>query len=334
MSSAVRGRFGLATRAAGGGMLPLAGLVVLALLPALFLAIHQPFLVSVASRIVIWAIATTSLDLILGFGGMVSFGHAAFVGLGGYTVGVLAAQHHAGTLVFGILPGTERFIAAVPAAVLVAMVGALVIGALSLRTGGVQFIMITLAFGQMVYFLFVSLRAYGGEDGLNMANRDTLFGMGLGNDTVFYYLCLALLVAFLALCRRVVGSRFGMVLQGIRENERRMVALGYTTYGYKLVAFVIAGAGAGLAGALLANLDRFVSPDMLHWTRSGDLLIMAVIGGIGTLYGATLGAAVVIGLETALSPFTDHWMIVLGPILILIAEFVDRGMAGALVRRG
>lgn len=310
-----------------------AGLLVLAALPALFFAIGQPFLVNVTTRILIWAIATASLDLILGFGGMVSFGHAAFMGLGGYTVGVLAVQLDKGTKLFGIFPGTEALLVSVPAAILVAALGALVIGALSLRTVGVQFIMITLAFAQMVFFLFVSIRAYGGEDGMNMPTRNTLPLIDLGDNTVFYYFCVALLVAFLALCRRIVGSQFGMVLQGIRENERRMAALGHATYGYKLAAFVTAGAGAGLAGGLLANLDRFVSPDFLHWTKSGDLLIMAVIGGTGTLYGSVLGAAMFIGLQTALSPITDHWMFVLGPILILVAMFADRGLLGAFVRR-
>jgi branched-chain amino acid transport system permease protein len=320
MDSTARGRIGL-----------LAGLLVLAALPLLFRAIGQPFLVNVATRIVIWAIATASLDLILGFGGMVSFGHAAYMGLGGYTVGILAAQFAQGTALFGLFDGTELLIT-LPIAIAVAAFGALAIGALSLRTGGVQFIMITLAFAQMVFFLFVSLRSYGGEDGLNMAARNTLPLIDLGDNFVFYYVCAAVLVAFLVLCRYIVGSRFGMVLQGIRENERRMAALGYVTYGYKLAAFVIAGAGAGLAGALLANLDRFVSPDMLHWTKSGDLLIMAIIGGTGTLYGAVLGATMFIGLQTALSPITDHWMFALGPILIALAMFADRGLLGALVR--
>ncbi|HXP30316.1 MAG TPA: branched-chain amino acid ABC transporter permease [Stellaceae bacterium] len=308
----------------------LLGLAVLAILPWAADAIGQGFVITLASRVLINALAAVSLDLILGFGGLVSFGHAAFFGIGGYVVGILAFHAGEGEALFGLVPGTDQALIALPAAVAVASLAALAIGALSLRTSGVHFIMITLAFAQMVYFLFVSLKTYGGDDGLIMSRRDGFPGIDLRDNTVFYYLCLAALAAFLALCDRLVGSRFGMVIRGCRENERRMAALGYATYGYKLTAFAIAGAGAGLAGALLANHDKFASPDMLHWTKSGELMVMVILGGMGTLYGAVLGAFLLIGLESLLAAFTDHWMFVLGPVLILVILFADRGLWGAL----
>jgi branched-chain amino acid transport system permease protein len=307
-----------------------AALALLLILPWLAGLSGQDFLVNLASRILINALAAVSLDLILGFGGLVSFGHAAFFGIGGYVVGILAFHASAGAAMFGVLPGSDQLLIALPIAIVVSALAALAIGALSLRTSGVHFIMITLAFAQMVYFFFVSLKTYGGDDGLIMNARDVVPGIDLRGNTAFYYLSLAALVLFLVLCDRLVGSRFGMVIRGCKANERRMAALGYATYGYKLTAFAIAGAGAGLAGALLADHDKFASPDMLHWTKSGELMIMVILGGIGTLYGAVLGAAALIGLESLLSAFTDHWMFFLGPILILVILFADRGLWGAL----
>jgi branched-chain amino acid transport system permease protein len=193
--------------------------------------------------------------------------------------------------------------------------------------------MITLAFAQMMYFFFTSLELYGGDDGLSLFTRNRLGNLDLSNDASFYYTCLGLLIGFLLFTRRLVNSRFGMVIRGCKENERRMGALGFPTYRYKLVCFVIAGAGAGLAGALMANQTEFVSPSLLHWTVSGDILVMVVLGGVGTLVGPVFGAIVLLLLEEFLSRYTEHWMLVLGPILIFVVLFARRGLYGSLVKR-
>ncbi len=308
-------------------------LLVLVLLPPVALALDEPFYVSLASRILIYGLAAASLDLILGFGGMVSFGHAAFFGTGGYVVGILFVHGFEGTAFLGVVPGSDSALVAWPLAMLVAGLLALVIGAVSLRTGGVYFIMITLAFAQMLYFFFVSLEAYGGDDGLSMYGRSRIPGIDLSADATFYYVCLGLLLLFLGLGRRLVGSRFGRVILGVRENERRMAALGFPTYRYKLACFVLAGAAAGLAGALIANQTEFVSPSLMHWTRSGEIMVMVILGGMGTLLGPVFGAAALLLLEEVLSTWTEHWMIVLGPVLIFVVLFARRGVYGWIVGR-
>ncbi len=276
-------------------------------------------MLTLATRIVIMALAAASLNLIMGYGGMVSFGHAAYFGLGAYTVGILNAQFSDGTPLFGLIPGTNALLITLPAAMLVSGVAACLLGALCLRTSGIQFIMITLAFAQMLYFLFVSLKAYGGDDGLLIRRPNVAPMVNLRDGATMFWLASACLLAYLALCSRILNARFGRVLAGLRQSERRMAALGIWTYPYKLLAFVIAGMGAGLAGALAANQARFVSPDMMHWTQSGDLLIMVVIGGAGSLLGPLWGAVVLLGLESVLSSWTEYWQIILGPILVLVA---------------
>lgn len=309
-------------------------LIVLVLLPPLADAAGEPFLTTVASRILIYAIAAVSLDVILGYGGMVSFGHAAFFGIGAYTVGIL--MHHAfdGTVI-PFLPrdwtGSVSAFVQFPLAILVSGLFALVIGALSLRTQGVYFIMITLAFAQMLYYFMISLPTYGGEDGLNLWERSALPPLDLYDEWQFYYLTLMLLLLFLALMQRLVNSRFGMVIRGCKQNEARMKALGFATYRYKLAAFTIAGMGAGLAGALAANHTEFVGPDMMHWTRSGEIMIMVILGGMGTLYGPVLGAATLLLMEEVLQQITEHWMVVLGPFLVFVVLFARRGVYGWLV---
>lgn len=312
----------------------MAALAVALLLPAVALGLDKPFFVTLASRMLIYGLAAASLDLILGFGGMVSFGHAAFFGVGGYTVGILSAHGFDGSAFLGLFPGGDNALIVWPLAMLVSGLLALVVGAVSLRTGGVYFIMITLAFAQMLYYFFVSLETYGGDDGLSMYGRSRLPGLDLSDDATFYYVCLALLLAFLWLGRRLVASRFGMVIAGVRENERRMVALGFPVYRYKLACFAIAGAVAGLAGALAANQTEFVSPGLMHWTKSGEIMVMVIMGGMGTLVGPVFGAAVFLLLEEVLSKWTEHWMIVLGPLLILIVLFAKRGLYGWLAGRG
>ena len=322
-------------RSAAARWLPRAGLALLAAAPALAAALDDPYLLSLLTRALILAMAAVSLDFILGYGALVSFGHAAFVGAGAYTVGILA--HHAaeGSPLFdgGLgLPGTASALVAWPAAVLVAALLAAVIGALCLRTRGLYFIMITLAFGQMLYFLATSLERYGGDDGLILWERSTLPVGDAADPVQFYYLCLGLLAAVTVLLRRMVDSRFGRVLQGAAGNERRMGALGFPVYRYRLAAFVIAGSVAGLAGALMANQDTFVSPEMLHWSHSGELMVMVILGGLGTLHGAVLGAVALVVLEEVLAAWTEHWMLLLGPLLVAVVLFARAGLYGWLVR--
>ena len=294
-------------------------LAALALVPPVAVVLDAPFYVGLFARVMIFAIAALSLDFLLGYGGLVSFGHAAYLGIGGYAVGILS--YH------GVSNGFAHFAVALAAAA----AAAAAIGFVSLRTSGVYFIMITLAFGQMVYFLGVSLHQYGGDDGLNIARHSEFGGpVDLADPTVFYYLVFGVLALLLLLGRRAVRSRFGTVLRGVRSNERRMIALGFPTFRYKLAAFVIAGAVCGLAGALFANLTLFVSPSIMHWTRSGEIMMMVILGGIGTLVGPVIGAGVYLLLEGILSRWTEHWQAVLGPLLIAVVLFSKSGLLGLL----
>lgn len=297
-------------------------LIALVLLPELAHALGQDFYIGVASRILIFALAATSLNLILGFGGMVSFGHAAFVGVGAYAAGILMQHgHHSAWLAL--------LLAFVAAAVL-----ALLIGAISLRTKGVYFIMITLAFAQMLYYLMVSLKTYGGDDGLSLDRRfDLGFGLDLSQDTSFYHLVLAVAVLVFLAMQRLLNSRFGHALQAIRENETRMAAIGFPVYRFKLMAFVLAGALAGLAGALLAHQGGFVSPSMMQWSESGMLMVMVILGGVGHLYGGLVGAVVFLVLEELLSSYTIHWQFGLGAVLLAVVLLAPNGLLSLRRRR-
>jgi branched-chain amino acid transport system permease protein len=291
-------------------------LIAVPILAALF---GQPFWVNAATRIVIYALVAMSLDFIVGYGAMVSFGHAAFFALGGYAAGILVTN------------GIDSAFVTWPVAMLASAVLAAGIGALSLRTTGVYFIMITLAFGQMVYYASVGLKMFGGSDGLPVPLRSALPLVDTGNATVFYTICALALVAFFVIASGLVESRFGMVLRGAAESERRMIALGFPVARYRLVAFIISGAAAGLGGALWADFSHFVSPDMASWERSGEFLVMIIIGGLGSLAGGLYGAAVLTGFESLFSGFTEHWMLLLGIVLILIVLFAKRGIYGVLV---
>jgi branched-chain amino acid transport system permease protein len=296
---------------------PAPALLLLALLAVFPLAanyLEQEFYIGLASRLIIFALAASSLNLVLGFGGMVSLGHAAFFGAGAYTVGIL--------MQYGIVSGWIGL----PAALAVGALLALLIGLLSLRTRGVYFIMITLAFAQMIYYVFISLKAYGGDDGLSLPRRSAL-GFDTSSDTAFYYVVLALFAAAIFLVHRLVNSRFGRVVQAICENETRMEAIGYPVFRYKLVCFVLAGALASLAGALLANQTLMVSPNLVHWTQSGSLMVMVILGGIGYFGAGIVGAGALLLLEEILSGYTMHWQLPLGVILLAIVLFFPRGLA-------
>ena len=310
--------------------LSLVTLALFAIVPPLTIIFDQPFYMDLIARIMIFAIAAVSLDLILGHGGMVSFGHAAYMGVGAYVVGVLSY--------YGIDNGFLQIPLALGAAALIG----LVFGALSLRTSGVYFIMITLAFAQMLYFLAISLEEFGGDDGMS-SMRSEFSGLIDMYDTVqFYYLIFTILVLVLFGLHRLVLSRFGMVIRASRSNEKRMHAVGFPTFRYKLAAFTIASTICGLAGVLFANLNEFVSPDVMHWTHSGEIMIMVIMGGMGTLIGPVLGATAFLLLEEYLPEWMEmavtnggeHWAIIMGPILIAIVLFGRGGIHALFASRG
>lgn len=297
----------------------IAVLVALGAVPPLAALFDAPFYLDLFGRVMIYAIAALSLNLIMGYGGLVSLGHAAFLGIGGYAVGILAKE--------GLDSGFLQFPLAVGASTLFAFLTGLVV----LRTSGAYFIMITLAFAQMLFFLFTSLAEYGGDDGLTIWTRSDFAGLiDLTDGTSFYYLVFVLLLLCLGVSARLVDSRFGMVLRGAKANERRMQAIGFPTFRYKLAAYTISGAMCGLAGALLANQAEFVGPSVLHWSRSGEILVMVVLGGMGGVAGPVLGAAAYLLLSYFLADLTKHWAIVMGPLLILVVLFARGGLYGLL----
>jgi branched-chain amino acid transport system permease protein len=299
-------------------VLTIAGLLLLPLYSAIS---GNIFVLTLFTRIVIFALAAASLNLIMGYGGMMSFGHAAYLGIGGYAVGILAHE--------GIGSGFIQW----PVALAASALFALVIGALSLRTRGVYFIMITLAFAQMAYYVASGLSRYGGDDGLTVYKRSDFGGLiNLSSRVQFYYLCLGCLFGGIYLIWRIVNSRFGMVVQGVRSNEQRMQAIGFPANRYRLVCFVISGTICGLAGALLANNTDFVSPAVMYWTRSGDLMVMVVLGGMGSLFGPVIGTIVFLVLEEFLSQVTEYWALIMGPLLLLIVLFGRGGIMGVLGR--
>jgi branched-chain amino acid transport system permease protein len=290
---------------------------VLAGLPIAALVVPENYLLDLGTRIMIFAIAAVALDLVVGYGALVSFGHAAFIGLGAYAVGMLAAH------------GIGEVLVALPAALAASVLFALATGAVSLRTKGVYFIMITLAFGQMAFFTASSLAPYGGDDGLTIAARNTLVGIPIFKyPRALYYVVLAALAGTFFLCRAIVASRFGRVLRGAKENATRMATLGFEVYRFQLVAYAISGGLCGLAGFLLANANDFVSPAYMSWQRSGELIIMVLLGGIGTLYGAIIGAASYLLIEEFLSRVTEYWQVIFGPFLVLVVVFGRGGLVG------
>lgn len=290
--------------------------VILAMLPLLTTTLHQPYYLELARRVLIFAIAAVSLDLILGYGGMVSFGHAAYLGIGGYAVGILAF--------YGVTNGWLQLAVAIGASALVA----LAIGAVSIRTSGIYFIMITLAFTQMLYYLGISLEEFGGDDGMRLKAKSALGFIDLASPVQFYYFVLVLLLAAIWLTQRIVNSRFGIVIRAAKSNEARTRAVGFSPYPYRLLAFVIAGAMGGVAGALLVNHTGYLTPDFMHWTRSGEILFMVILGGMGTPAGPLAGAAALLVLEDVLSSWTQHWQVILGPLLVLSVIFFRRGLSG------
>jgi len=300
-------------------MVPLVALVAALLLPALLDALGASFYISFAGRVLVYAIAATSLNFVLGYGGMVSFGHAAFVGLGAYVTGVMVSE--------GVGHGGVHLLATL----VVSGLAAALIGAISLRTRGVYFIMITLAFAQMLFYLANSIKGYGGDEGLNIRTRSAIgFGLDLKDATTFYYVALAVLAACLWALARFVPSRLGRAVLAIRDDEQRAEALGFATFRLRWLVFVIAGMVAGIAGALSVNQQGYVSPNVLHWTQSGTLMVMVILGGVATLWGGVLGAAALLLLQEVLSAYTQHWEFWTGWVLLAVVLFGRRGLAGAL----
>jgi len=301
------------------------GACVLLLLavPPLAMLLGQSYYIDLVRRVMIFAIAAVSLNLILGYGGLVSFGHAAYLGVGGYSVGILAF--------YGMHSGWLQWAVAVAVSALVA----LVIGAISVRTRGIYFIMITLAFTQMLYYLGNSVEEYGGDDGMRLKVKSQFSGLiDLADPVAFYYLVLALLLACIYLVHRLVNSRFGMVIRAAKSNEARTRAIGFSPYPYQLAAFVISGAMCGLAGALLANHTAYIAPAFMDWTRSGEIMFMVILGGMATAPGPALGAFALLVVEDLLAGVTQHWQVILGPLLVLCVLFFKRGLAGLLPGSG
>ncbi len=297
-------------------------LALLLALPLAAYSVGDTFYVGMATRVLVFALAASSLNLILGFGGMVSFGHAAFLGIGAYSVAILMQNGIASAWI------------AWPLAILLTALVSLLIGWVSLRTQGVYFIMITLAFAQMLYYLVISLKAYGGDDGLSLAAKSSIgWGLDLSIDVHLYYLSLGALVMAMVFMVRLLNARFGHALQAIRENEVRMTALGFAVFRYKLAAFTLAGAVAGLAGVLFANLNGFVSPAMMQWSQSGMLMMMVILGGVGHLYGGVIGAIAFLLLEEFLSHYTMHWQLGLGAVLLAVVLFAPNGITSLLKRK-
>lgn len=302
-------------------------LLLLAFLPFGAEQLDNSYLISVATRFLIYAIAAVSLDLVLGYGAMVSFGHAMFFAMGGYGVAIIAHHYSMMEPLFGWEGSNQALIIWPIALLLCALLGA-VVGFLSLRTRGVQFIMVTLAFAQLLYFVLVALQPYGGDEGLFMYERNILPFVDLEDRVQFYYVCLAVLVLWVAFCALIIRSKFGMVLQAIRQSERRVKNLGASPKSYQLVAFIWSAVGTGLAGVLWANYAGLVTPDMASWIKSGEFLAMVVVGGLGTLFGAIGGVIVFLGLERLLTTWTEHWMLFMGPILVLVALYARQGLFG------
>jgi branched-chain amino acid transport system permease protein len=297
--------------------LPVALFATFAIVPLFATFNAEAYVLGLVSRVMIFAIAALALDLLVGYGALISFGHAAFIGLGAYVVGILSAH------------GIHDALIALPLTLGVSALFAYATGIVCLRTKGVYFIMITLAFGQMAYFTASSLAPYGGDDGLTIRMRSTFGGLSIfASDRALYYICLACLFCAYLLCRALIVSRFGRVYRGARENALRMSTIGFEVYRYQLVAYVIAGMLGGLAGFLLANATDFVSPAYMSWQRSGELLIMVILGGIGTLNGPIIGAAAFLLTEEWLSGITEHWKVIFGPLLVLVAVFARGGLIG------
>ena len=315
-------------------------ILVLALLAAIPLWAYvsdEPFTITLSTKVAILALAGIGLNFALGLGGLVSLGHAMFFGIGGYAMGILASHAQSYTPIYDglvVLEGTKSMLVIWLVAVIAGATAALVIGALSLRTTGVYFIMITLAFGQMFYYFTISWPAYGGEDGLSIYMRNGFPGLNTLDPIQFFALCYGVLLVVLYLFWRIEQAPFGLVLKASRQNPLRVTTVGLGVYRIQLIAFVMSGAVTALAGALFADLNRFVSPSMFSWQTSGEIMIFVILGGIARLCGPVIGAAVFILLEQILGDLSQFWHIYLGVLLLVVVLFAKGGLTGLITRRG
>ena len=296
--------------------LPALLLAALVFVPALSRAIDDSFLVAFSARVLIYAIAACALNIALGFGGMVSLGHALFIGIGMYSVALPGHD--------GIDSGWFHLAVCVAVCIVIASVT----GLISLRTSGIAFIMITLAFAQMGYFVIVSLKQYGGDDGLGVARASNFFGVALNSPEAVFYCAWGLLLALTYWVMRLRKSPFGMVLRGGRQNSRRINSVGLPLQRYQLTAYVLSAIPCGFAGMLLANLNAYASPSSMSWMISGELIVMVVMGGMGTVIGPVIGALAFLGLEEVIKAYTEHWMAVFGIVILVMAMFGKSGIAG------
>ena len=311
-------------------LLSLAIVLALLAIPLWATAVGETFYITLATRMAILALAAVGLNIALGLGGLVSFGHAAFFGIGGYAAGILASHaFNMEPLPFG-LPGTNAMPIIWAVAIVASGLVALAIGAISLRTAGVYFIMITLAFAQMIFYFAISWPAYGGEDGLSIYVRNQFPGANTLNGLSFFLICFSLLLAGLGLFSLLRASRFGAALQAARQNEQRLATVGIAPYRIRLAAFVISAMVTGVAGALFADLNRFVSPSMLSWHMSGELIVLIILGGVGRLAGPVAGAMLYVALEYFLGGITERWQLFLGLLLLAVVLFARGGIVGLL----
>ncbi|WP_069300960.1 branched-chain amino acid ABC transporter permease [Neptunicoccus sediminis] len=310
--------------------------LALLLVPLWAYAMDEPFIITLATKVAILALAGVGLNIALGLGGLVSLGHAAFFGIGGYAMGILASHAQSYTAITDwpvLIEGTKSMPVIWLVALLASGLAALLIGALSLRTSGVYFIMITLAFGQMFYYFAISWAAYGGEDGLSIYVRNSFPGLNTLDPIQFFAITFVLLLAALLFSARLAKSPFGLALNAARQSPQRVETIGLSPYRLRLVAFVISGMITGLAGALFADLNRFVSPTMFSWQTSGEIMVFIILGGTARLFGPVAGAALFIILEHILGGLSEFWHIYLGLLLLLVVLFAKGGVIGTLAGR-
>lgn len=296
----------------------------------------QPYVITLATKVAILALAGVGLNLVLGLGGLVSLGHAAFFGIGGYAMGILASHAQSYTPILTapfVIEGSKSMPVIWLVAMMAGALAAFVIGLLSLRTTGAYFIMVTLAFGQMFYYFAISWPAYGGEDGLSIYVRNGFAGLNTLDPIQFFAISYGLLGLGLLLSSRLAHAPFGMALSGARQNSARVQSVGIDVFRVRLVAFTLSGAITGLAGALYGDLNRFVSPTMLSWQTSGEIMVFVILGGVGRLFGPVVGAALFILLEQVLGGLSEYWHIYLGALLLLVVLFARGGLIGILAGR-
>ena len=306
---------------------------LLVLVPFWAWSTGQAYILTLCTKVAILALAGVGLNIALGLGGLVSFGHAAFFGIGGYAMGILASHAQAFDPIMDwpiLIEGTKSMPVIWLVAMLASSLAALLIGALSLRTSGVYFIMITLAFGQMLYYFTIGWPAYGGEDGLSIYVRNSFPGLNTLVPVQFLILSYVILGLALLFSARLSRAPFGLALTAARQNADRVETVGIAPYRLRLVAFVLSGAVTGLAGALFADLNRFISPTMFSWHTSGEIMIFVILGGVGRLYGPVAGAALFILLEHLLGGVSDYWKIFLGALLLAVVLFARGGVIGFL----